>query len=33
MDSIANAISDACKPTIYPEIFPQTIDGKTVIIV
>lgn len=33
MDSITNAISDTCKPMIYPEIFPQTIDGKTVVIV
>lgn len=33
MDAIANSISDACEPIIYPEIYPQTIDGKTVIVV
>ena len=33
MDGIANAISDSCMPQIIPDIEPQTIDGKTVIIV
>ncbi|MCI9358057.1 MAG: hypothetical protein HFH59_11055 [Lachnospiraceae bacterium] len=33
MDSIANAVSDFCKPQSVPEIEPYTIDGRTVIIV
>ena len=33
MDSIANAISDSCKPQIVPEIEPYTVEGKTVIVV
>lgn len=33
MDGITNAISDSCMPQIIPDIEPQTIDGKTVIIV
>ena len=33
MDGIANAVSDSCMPQIIPDIEPQTIDGKTVIIV
>ena len=33
MDGIANAISDSCVPQIIPDIEPQTIEGKTVIIV
>ena len=33
MDAITNAISDSCEPVIVPDIYPQTIDGKTVIIV
>ncbi len=33
MDGIANAISDSCAPQIIPDIEPQTIKGKTVIIV
>ena len=33
MDGIASAISDSCMPQIIPDIEPQTIDGKTVIIV
>lgn len=33
MDSISNAISDTCEPQIIPSIEPQTIDGKTVIVV
>lgn len=33
MDSIANAISDACEPQIIPEIEPCTVDGKTIIVV
>lgn len=32
MDAIANAISDSCEPVIVPDIYPQTIDGKTIII-
>ena len=33
MDAITNAISDSCEPVIVPDIYPQTIDGKTIIIV
>lgn len=33
MDSISNAISDSCEPQIVPNIEPQTVDGKTVIVV
>ena len=33
MDSLANAISDSCEPQIIPDIEPQTIDEKTVIVV
>lgn len=33
MDAIANAISDSCTPQIIPNIEPQTIDGKNVIVV
>ena len=33
MDRIANAVSDSCEPQIIPEIEPQTIDEKTVIVV
>ena len=33
MDSLANAISDSCEPQIIPDIEPQTMDGKTVIVV
>lgn len=33
MDSIASAISDSCEPQIIPEIEPNTIEGKTVIVV
>lgn len=33
MDGIANAISDSCMPQIIPDIEPQTIEGKTVIVV
>ena len=33
MDRIANAVSDSCVPQIIPDIEPQTVDGKTVIIV
>ena len=33
MDGIANAVSDSCEPQIIPDIEPQTIDGKTVIVV
>lgn len=33
MDALANAISDSCEPQIIPDIEPQTIDEKTVIVV
>lgn len=33
MDSISNAGSDFCVPQIVPDVEPQTIDGKTVIVV
>ena len=33
MDGIANAVSDSCVPQIIPDIEPQTVNGKTVIIV
>ena len=33
MDSISNAVSDSCVPQIVPNIEPQTVDGKTVIVV
>lgn len=33
MDAITNAISDSCEPVIVPDIYPQTIEGKTVIVV
>ena len=33
MDAIANAVSDACTPQIIPDIEPQTVEGKTVIVV
>ena len=33
MDGIANAVSDSCVPQMIPDIEPQTIDGKTVIVV
>ncbi len=33
MDSISNAVSDTCEPQIIPNIEPQTVDGKTVIVV
>lgn len=33
MDSISNAVSDSCVPQIVPNVEPQTIDGKTVIVV
>ena len=33
MDSLANAISDSCEPQIIPDIEPQTVDEKTIIIV
>lgn len=32
MDAITNAISDSCEPVIVPDVYLQTIDGKTVII-
>ena len=33
MDAITNAISDSCEPPIIPDVYPQTIEGKTVIVV
>ena len=33
MDRIANAVSDSCMPQIIPDIEPQTVEGKTVIVV
>ena len=33
MDSISNAVSNSCVPQIVPNIEPQTVDGKTVIVV
>lgn len=33
MDSISNAVSDSCEPQIVPNIEPQTVDGKTVIVI
>lgn len=33
MNSISNAVSDSCVPQIVPNVEPQTIDGKTVIVV
>lgn len=33
MDSISNAVSDSCVPQIVPNIEPQTVDGKTIIVV
>ena len=32
MDALTNAISDSCEPQIIPDIGPQTVDGKTVIV-
>lgn len=32
MDGIANAVSDSCMPQIIPDIEPQTIEGKTVML-
>ena len=33
MDAIATAVSDSCMPQIIPDIEPQTVEGKIVIIV
>ena len=33
IDAITNAISDMCHPMIVPDIYPQTFEGKTVIVV
>jgi len=33
IDAIANAISDSCEPMIIPDIYPQTVEGQTLIIV
>ena len=33
MDGIANAVSDSCTPQIIPDIEPQAIEGKTVIVI
>jgi ATP-dependent DNA helicase RecG len=32
IDAITNAISDSCEPVIVPDVYPQTIDGKTIVI-
>ena len=32
IDAITNAISDSCEPTIIPDVYLQTINGKTVIV-
>lgn len=32
IDAITNAISDSCEPAIVPDVYPQTIEGKTVIV-
>lgn len=32
MDAITNAISDSCEPVIIPDVYPQTVDDKTVIV-
>ena len=33
MDAITNAISDSCEPVIIPDVYPQTVNGKTIIVV
>lgn len=33
MDAIATAVSDSCMQQIIPDIEPQTVEGKTIIIV
>lgn len=33
MDALTNAISDSCEPQIIPDIEPQTVEGKTVIVI
>ena len=33
MDALTNAISDSCEPQIIPDIEPQTVAGKTVIVI
>lgn len=33
MDGIATAVSDSCEPQIIPDIEPQTVDSKTIIVV
>lgn len=33
IDAITNAISDSCEPTIIPDVYPQTVDGKNIIVV
>ncbi|MCI8284117.1 MAG: winged helix-turn-helix transcriptional regulator [Firmicutes bacterium] len=33
MDSISNAVSDSCVPQIVPNVEPQTVNGKTIIVV
>ena len=33
MDALTNAIADSCEPQIIPDIGPQTVDGKTVIVI
>ncbi len=33
IDAITNAISDSCEPMIIPDVYPQTVDGKSIIVV
>ncbi len=33
MDAITNAISDSCEPVIVPDVYLQTVEGRTIIIV
>ena len=32
IDTITNIVADNCEPAILPSVFPQTIDGKTIIV-
>lgn len=32
MDAVTNAIADSCEPAIIPDVYPQTVNGKTVIV-
>lgn len=33
MDAVTNAISDSCEPVIVPDVYLQTLEGKTIIVV